>query len=198
MPNRPPALARGYSYSGPYVDQRMHPQFPGAPPQAIYGSNSSIPSQPYHGPQDMQGHGTRDPQGGVFPPGMSFVTNESLEVDLRSLEASARKAFDNADRDKSGYLDFKEFLDSLRNLDVNIPYHFAMARFAKLDKDKDGRIRESEFVNGYLEDRFQQKSQSQQQSQAPFQQQGPQFPQHPQHQGAPQFQQHTQHQQYNP
>lgn len=64
----------------------------------------------------------------------------------------ARQAFVDADKDKSGYITFREFLESLTNLDVKIPYADALALFSTLDTDKDGRVVESEFVNGYLQD----------------------------------------------
>lgn len=67
-----------------------------------------------------------------------------------SPDAAARKAFDSADRDKTGYISFREFLEALRGLTIRMPYHDALDAFSKLDVDKDGRICETEFVNGYL------------------------------------------------
>lgn len=72
----------------------------------------------------------------------------------RVLDDEARKAFGTADRDRSGYIDFREFLETLRTLRLNVPYHDALNNFSKLDADKDGRIVETEFVNGYLKDRL--------------------------------------------
>ena len=66
----------------------------------------------------------------------------------------ARRAFNEADKDKSGYITFREFLESIADLALKIPYHDALDKFSKLDTDKDGRVVETEFVNGYLKDRL--------------------------------------------
>lgn len=66
------------------------------------------------------------------------------------LDRRARKAFSDADKDKNGYITFREFLESLRELHEHVPYHDALAAFSKLDTDNDGRIVETEFVNAYL------------------------------------------------
>lgn len=71
--------------------------------------------------------------------------------DLRALVKTTQSMFDRADKDKSGYLDFKEFIDMLRELHVSVAYHDALSRFARLDRDKDGRAREPEFINSYLD-----------------------------------------------
>ncbi len=69
-----------------------------------------------------------------------------------SLDERARRAFAAADKDRNGYISFQEFLESLRELQIAIPYHDALDRFSKLDTDKDGRVVETEYVNGYLRD----------------------------------------------
>lgn len=122
--------------------------------------------------------------GGQHPmtdlPSGSFVTGGGLPDDPRARGDAARRAFNRADRDGSGYLDFKEFLDSLRELEVTIAYQHALSRFAKLDKDKDGRICESEFVNGFLDSKFAKKhSVASSRGVAPPQQQAPHYPQGP-------------------
>lgn len=71
--------------------------------------------------------------------------------DLRALVKTTQSMFDRADKDKSGYLDFKEFIDMLRELHVSVAYHDALSRFERLDRDKDGRAREPEFINSYLD-----------------------------------------------
>ena len=69
-----------------------------------------------------------------------------------SMDERARRAFAAADKDRNGYISFQEFLESLRELQICIPYHDALNRFSQLDTDKDGRVVETEYVNGYLRD----------------------------------------------
>jgi len=74
--------------------------------------------------------------------------------EMFSQDELARRAFDHADREKTGYITFHEFLQSLQNLNIQMPYHDALHRFSKLDADKDGRVCETEYLNGYLRDKF--------------------------------------------
>ncbi len=70
-------------------------------------------------------------------------------------EIEARRAFKRADRGHQGYLDFRSFLEAIRDLNVSLVHQEAQQCFYHmLDSDKDGRITETEFVKGYLNDRF--------------------------------------------
>ncbi len=112
------------------------------------------PNRPgqYYGPGSTLSSGSGAAPGvpGVAHPPAMFKSEDAMF----SPDEAARKAFDNADRDKTGYITFREFLESLRNLNIEMPYHDALDRFSKLDVDKDGRICETEFVNGYLRDKL--------------------------------------------
>lgn len=89
------------------------------------------------------------------------VGNHSQEIaDVYSAAArmphlpqeTVRKAFVAADRDQSGNLDFREFLEASQALQLNVPYLDALQCFSKLDTNKDGRINEAEFIAGYIKD----------------------------------------------
>lgn len=91
--------------------------------------------------------------GNYFPSG-STMSQASLTQEQSARDYQARAAFSAADKDKNGYITFGEFLESLRELHVSIPYHDALDRFSKLDTDKDGRVVETEYVYAYLNDKF--------------------------------------------
>lgn len=85
-----------------------------------------------------------------IPSGSDTGRSRRVDTTLARLDVHARRAFTNADKDKNGYITFREFLTSLRDLDAHVPYHDALDTFSKLDTDGDGRIVETEFVNAYL------------------------------------------------
>lgn len=85
--------------------------------------------------------------------GMSYGMHGGHQLtDTRALAGQAREAFLRADRDGSGFLDLKEFMDVLRDLGISMGYHEALSRFGSCDADKDGRLGINEFIKMYAEE----------------------------------------------
>lgn len=125
---------------------QAHSAPPTGAPGAPYGLPPAGAYYPVTSPVAGMGVGV-----GVAPPPNPMFKSEDA---MFSPDAAARKAFDTADRDKTGYIKFRDFLEALNTLTIRMPYHDALHTFSKLDADKDGQICETEFVNGYLHNKL--------------------------------------------
>lgn len=90
----------------------------------------------------------------AFPSGSTMSMSQLSPTQPQStMEHQARAAFSTAGKDQNSYITF-EFLESLRQLRMSIPYHGALDGFSKLGTDKDGHIVETEYVYAYLQGNF--------------------------------------------
>lgn len=70
--------------------------------------------------------------------------------DMEGKKMRARNAFRSCDTNRDGTLDPREFMEVLKSLGVTISYQDALAVFANVDQDMNGRIGENEFVEYYV------------------------------------------------
>jgi Ca2+-binding EF-hand superfamily protein len=56
-----------------------------------------------------------------------------------------KEAFESIDKDRSGSIEFNEFMKLMRDLDHTRPESALRAQFANLDKNRDGRVGIEEF-----------------------------------------------------
>ncbi len=68
---------------------------------------------------------------------------------LRCVLYAASVAFDGEDLGRCGFLNFKQFLDALQSLCVDMPYHHRLTLFMNSDADQDGWITRNEFSTAY-------------------------------------------------
>ncbi len=69
---------------------------------------------------------------------------------LTRVLTAARTAFQTAEKSSFGYLNFKEFLDALASLKVDMPYHHRLHLFRNSDSNHDGWITQAEFCTSYV------------------------------------------------
>lgn len=63
----------------------------------------------------------------------------------------ARSKFRDADLNRSGNLDPREFMEVLNQLGMRVNYQEALGMFGTIDKNQDGRIGQVEFEDLYCE-----------------------------------------------
>jgi len=86
----------------------------------------------------------------LFPKCNTAVIITKLRSMLISKSSGLRKAFEIADKDKSGTLDFKEFASIIENLKLDLSEQEIIAIMRYFDKNGDGQISWSEFFKAVL------------------------------------------------
>ncbi|EKX34966.1 hypothetical protein GUITHDRAFT_155601 [Guillardia theta CCMP2712] len=67
-------------------------------------------------------------------------------IPREEIEVMVREAFDEADKDKSGYLDVKEFHAFLRQLPLNLTKREINMAMIEVDENQDGKVSLEEFI----------------------------------------------------
>ncbi len=87
--------------------------------------------------------------GRICAPELQVLFSET-SCGLRRVLFAASVAFEGEDRGRCGFLNFKQFLDALQSLCVDMPYHHRLSLFMNSDADQDGWITRNEFSTAYL------------------------------------------------
>jgi len=84
------------------------------------------------------------------PPPLPAPAFRSAGSDAAERRSAAGAAFRYFDRDMSGFLDVVEFYHALGALGAGVEYEDAVAVFAVVDSNGNGRVSESEFIEHFM------------------------------------------------
>lgn len=132
-----------------YPAQPQHVQYPPAAPYGAAPAAYPPPGNAY--PSNPPAYNPPNPTGYPGYPPSNPTQPAQPQPWARDKNMEARRAFRTYDRDQGGYIDKQEFLMCLHHLGhTQIAMADAMAIYAVVDENGNGRITENEFVNCYI------------------------------------------------
>eukprot|EP00041_Stephanoeca_diplocostata_P006147 m.77299 g.77299 ORF g.77299 m.77299 type:complete len:251 (-) comp16194_c0_seq2:664-1416(-) len=146
---QPPAQGRQYTqpptHQGGYADPSIRP-----PAQSVvqYGYPPQQQSANYGNPSQSGQYGNAE-----YPPPQQRATSANRVGGsagmLQEKKQAAVQAFQTYDRDRSGFVDCREFYSVITRL-VPMTWEDACAVFAVIDDDRNGRVSLDEFIAHYV------------------------------------------------
>lgn len=125
-------------------------RMPPPPPTSAYSYQVPPHSYGYNAGNAVPSRSSAQPQPPPSQPPSAVQRPSPPVFDETKYRKRAEIAFTYFDRDESGYLDFQEFQDALRHLNLDILVDDARRRFYGADLDGNQKISKREFVEMYI------------------------------------------------